>query len=391
MQTSALVLLLAVNSVAMSIPDDQVKKQNESFSQWWDTDFVWKFEDLPTKGQVETYRVPYSGYIYPDTAGGTTNVLHKYDRAFNGGRSVAAAHERWDTTAFKEPIERRGLFGRRFTGLRMRTPDWYGHCNGWTAAAIRHAEPQHSVQRNGVVFSPSDIKGLLAEIYIYNDHDVLGGEETSLNAGTFHAILANWLGRGQHPLGMESDPGKEKWNYPVYAYASSSGRHSSRLVEVKTNIAFAKDSRGEFEESPRINQIKFFHYMLELNGNGEIVGGYFFRDSSIIDMLWVPLRPKKSGEPGNERGNPYVDVDTVLALWRDSVPEDIRRKWFAVDPAEADRVTLIDGILPGERTADDVTTEDTDTDTEAEDEEETTAEATTADATTASASVTDLE
>jgi hypothetical protein len=57
----------------------------------------------------------------------------------------------------------------------MAVPDWSGHCNGWTSAAIRHAEPQQSVVRNGVVFTPSDIKGLLAELYIYNDVEDLSG------------------------------------------------------------------------------------------------------------------------------------------------------------------------------------------------------------------------
>jgi hypothetical protein len=351
MQSTTLILLMAVSTVGVSIPKDETAKQDVSYRQWWDTDFNWKFDDLPTKGQVPDFRIPYSGYIYPDRAGGTTSVLHKYDRAFNWGRSSAVGYEKWDTTAFKEVDDRPGLFGgRRLIRGRPRTPDWYGHCNGWTAASIRHAEPQHRVQRNGVVFTPSDIKGLLAELYIYNDHDVLIGDESSVNAGAFHAILANWLGRGEHPLGLESDPGKEKWNYPIYGFASSFAKRSSRLVEVKTNIVYAKDSQGEYEESPRIHEVKYFHYTLELDGAGNIIGGSFYRDSSIIDMVWIPLRPKHPGQPGNESGNPYVDVNAVLALWRDSVPQDMRMKWFNIDPTEMDRIVLDDnGFLPGER------------------------------------------
>ncbi len=329
MGTPAFIALLAVSTVGASIPQADVEKQNEAFKTWWDTDFTWKFDDLPTEGSVPKFRIPYSGYIYPDTSGGTTNVLHKYDRAF-GARAVS--HERWDTTAFKEPVERRGFLGRRrFT--RMRTPDWYGHCNGWTAAAIRHAEPQHSVTMNGITFTPADIKGLLAEIYIYNDHTVLTGEDTNINAGVFHALITNWLGRGSHALAMEADPTDEKWNYPIYAYAVSFGRHSGRQVEVKMNIAFAKDSDGEYQESPRIKEIKYFHYMLNLDFAGNIVGGHFYRDSSVIDMLWIPVQPKPAGQEGNERGNPYVDVSKVLALWRASVPYHLREKWLNIDPA----------------------------------------------------------
>ena len=110
----------------------------------------------------------------------------------------------------------------------MATPHWHGHCNGWTAAAIRHAEPKQSVNRNGVVFTPADIKALLAEIYIYNDTQMLDGDGSYINAGTFHILLANWLGRGKHPIGMEADPGKEKWNYPIYGYSMTFAKQIGR-------------------------------------------------------------------------------------------------------------------------------------------------------------------
>lgn len=97
---------------------------------------------------------------------GTIAALRKYDKAFQQA-GKAAAHEIWDTSA-TQPVTRRvsytqrvGLFGVR-TFSRLQTvyviPHWHGHCNGWTSAAIRHAEPESSVKRNGVTFSPSDIK-----------------------------------------------------------------------------------------------------------------------------------------------------------------------------------------------------------------------------------------
>jgi hypothetical protein len=195
-----------------------------------------------------------------------------------------------------------------------------------------------------VVFTPSDIKALLAEIYIYNENEHLAGVDHDLDAGTLHAVLANWLGRGAHALGMEAEPGKEKWNYPLFSFASSYAKRSARTVEVKTNIVYCKDAARETDKASRNRKVKYFHYTLNLNARGEIVGGTFHRDSSIIDMLWVPVRPKKSGRPGNARGNPHVDVDEVLAIWRDSVPYEIRRKWLVIDPADEDRVLDLAGI-----------------------------------------------
>jgi len=344
--TALVALLVTVGTLGQNLSEDQIAKQNTVFQKWWGEDFVWKFEELPLKGAVAEFRVPYSGYIYPDTAGGTAVALQKYDQAFNGSRYPATAHERWDTTAYKESVAVRGrasygLFGRRFGGgvsYVSRTPYWHGHCNGWTAAAIRHAEPKNSVVRNGVTFTPADIKGLLAELYIYNEMDVIAGDGEWLNAAAFHTILTNWIGRGKHPVAMESDPGKEKWNYPIYAYAASSGSIRNNQVEVKMNIAYAKDSQGEQQVSPRNQAQKYFHYYLNLNDEGQIIGGGFYRDSSRIDMLWIPLQPKAAKQPGNERGNPYIKVEEILAIWRESVPEETRKKWFTIDPANEDRI-----------------------------------------------------
>jgi hypothetical protein len=330
--TLILVLVLAAGP-ANSIPKAEVERQNTVFAALWNDDFVWNFDKLPTKGSVPKGRIPYSGYIYLDKWGGTEEVMSKYDRAFNRG-FPATSWEEVDNTEGKKKAG--GLF------FRQEDNGWFGHCNGWAAAAIRHAEPQQSVRMNGVVFSPADIKGLLAEVYVYNDVEILAGENVSLNPGTLHAILANWIGRGSHPIGMDADPEEEKWNYPVYSFASGFAKRSPREVEVRTNILFAKDTEDEeFNKSPRIHEMKSFHYMLYVNSQGNIVGGYYFDDSDRIDFVWVPLSPKQAGEEGNEIGNPYLDVSQVLNLWRKSVPRNERRQWVIVDLAEKDRAVEV--------------------------------------------------
>ncbi len=336
-----LLALMATTTFGAKVPESETQLQQDVFQRYWGKDFEWKFSDLPAEGGVAAERVPYSGYIYPDVNGGTVNALMKYDRAFHAGRGLATQHERWDTTAYKKTYQRTeggGLFRRGRTVSYSATPHWHGHCNGWSAAAMRHAEPKQQVQRNGVVFTPADVKALLAEIYIYNETENLTGYQYPVNAGAFHAIITNWIGRASHPVGMEADPGKEKWNYPIYAYATSSQTISSRQVVVRMNISYAKDSRGESQQSPRIKYTKYFQYALDLNEAGDIVGGYFVRGSSLIDLLWIPLQPKQGGKAGNERGNPHVDVDQVLAVWRDSVPADERRQWLVVDPPKEDRL-----------------------------------------------------
>ncbi len=336
----AIAVLLTATQLGASIPQQDVQQQEKVYQRYWGTDFSWKFQELPEKGSVPGHQVPYSGYIYPDRGGGTKTVLRKYDYAFNRGRNSATSFEDWDTKAYKGKIDVRGPFGMVW-GKRTGVPTWSGHCNGWAAASIRHAEPQKSVTRNGVVFSPSDIKGLLAELYIYNDIEDLSGSGGVVNAGLFHAVITNWLGRGQHGLAMEADPGEEKWNYPIYAYNTDSAKRSSRAVEVKMNLGYLKDSNGEYEESPKIFRVKYFHYMLDLNSSGEIIGGRFYPDSSVIDMVWLPLQPKQGRQTGNEAGNPYISVRDILALWRDSVPAELRQKWVVIDPPKEDSQLVV--------------------------------------------------
>ena len=378
MGTSAVALTLLAAAIAQSpgrrsqpsggrIQKQEIDYQKEAFQQWWETDFVTKLDDLPTQGVVPKHRVPYSGHDYPDRGGGTMRVLRKYDRAFHGGQGVAVAFERKDIVAHRRGLfgrtpadgrPRRGLFGRRLDdsnnnrlfssgrrnglggGLFLgRIPAWHGHCNGWTAAAIRHAEPQNNVVRRGVVFTPADIKGLLAEIYIYNDTEFLGGMDYIMNPATIHLVLTNWLGRGSHPIGMETTPGKEAWNYPIYSFATVTEKlPGGRYADVDTTVEYATSTPSEQEQSPRNSEKMEFRYRLELDNQGNIVGGDYMRGSSRIDMLWAPLNPVQGGKKGNELGNPYVNVREVLAMWRESVPQEVRKKWLNIDPPPEDRV-----------------------------------------------------
>ena len=336
-----LVLVLSVPGWGSSgpVPQVDVDTQNRVFQELWGEDFVWKYDDLPTQGAVPEFRVPYAGYIYPDSIGGTYRSLQKYDQAFHPGRGPATAYERSDIAAHKQVVTRQvrrgGLFGSYTSSVSSYgTPYWHGHCNGWTAAAIRHGEPKHSVTKNGVVFTPSDIKSLLAELYTYSDIVDLGGENYgNVHPGTLHAVLANWLGRRSHPIAMEATPGREKWNYPIYSYATSAAKRSGgRQVEVKMNIKYASNINREQDQAPRNDRTKYFHYMLDLDSAGNVVGGYYFRDSSQIDLLWVARYPAAGGQEGNKQGNPHLNVNEVLTLWQASVDQELADKWVNVEP-----------------------------------------------------------
>jgi hypothetical protein len=354
MQAAAVSLLLVSASLAQygppqryfghgAIKADELKYQKEAFKQWWGTDYVTKLADLPAEGKVPGFRTPYSGHDYPDMAGGTVAAMAKYDRAFHGGRGLALGFEQRDISEHRNSRggerEVRGPFGRVWRTRGRGVPTWYGHCNGWTAAAIRHAEPQKSVVRNGVVFTPADIKGLLAELYMYCDSEFLGGVDPSINPGVLHLTLANWIGRGEHPLGMETAVGEVVINFPLFNYKAVINRYSTREAEVRTWITYAVNINREMDKGPeKYHRQMYFHYVLDLDQDGEIRGGRYYGDSMQIDMLWTPLKPVQGGEERNKRGNPHLNVKEVLAIWRESVPEDLRKQWLNIDPTEEDRI-----------------------------------------------------
>ncbi len=327
------------------IQQEELEYQTATYDQWWGGEWERNLKLLPEKGAVPDYRIPYSGHDYPDRGGGTVQAMRKYDFAFHGGRMLALEFERRDVRN-----GRRGRFAeeelvgrplrRLFAGFggRQRIPGWYGHCNGWTAASIRHAEPQHSVVRNGVTFTPADIKGLLAEIYMYTDTEFLGGIDPVINPATLHLTFTNWLGRGDHPVGMETALGEVVFNYPVYKYTSKLQQLSDRMYEVQMTVTYAVSTNYEMDRSPRHAKEMYFHYALALDDEGRVTGGGYYGDSARIDMLWAPLKPVQGGKKGNERGNPHLDIKEVLSIWRDSVPAELRNKWWNIDPTEEDRI-----------------------------------------------------
>lgn len=351
MQAAAVSLLLVSASLTQYAPPhrsyghgtikkDELEYQQQAFKQWWGNEYVTKLDELPKEGKVPDFRVPYSGHDYPDMAGGTLVAMYKYDRAF---RSRAAEYERMDISEHRgargEEREVRGPFGRVWRSRGRSVPTWYGHCNGWTAAAIRHAEPQKSVVKNGVTFTPADIKGLLAEIYMYNDSEFLGGVDPAIHPGVLHLTLGNWLGRGEHPLGMETAVGEVVINFPVFNYKFVINKYSPREAEVRTWMTYALNTKSELDKAPaKYHRQMYFHYVLELDAEGSIRGGRYYGDSMQIDMLWAPLKPDQGGKEHNKRGNPQLDVKEVLAIWRESVSEDLRKQWLNIDPTEEDRV-----------------------------------------------------
>jgi hypothetical protein len=138
---------------------------------------------------------------------------------------------------------------------------------------------------------------------------------------------------------METAVGEVVINFPIFNYKSVVKNRSPRENEVQTWITYTLNVNRELDKSPpKFHRQLYFHYVLNTDNEGSISGGQYYGDSGQIDMLWTPLQPYAGGHERNKRGNPHLDIKEVLAIWRDSVDEDLRKKWLNIDPTEEDRV-----------------------------------------------------
>ena len=97
------------------------------------------------------------------------------------------------------------------------SPNWYGTCNGWAAAAIQFPEPDPMVV-NGVKIFSSEARAYLAAIWKDNIEVRLGNyEEGGITAESFDKVLTDYIAQNI-PLVFDVDSGVESWNYPVSGF-----------------------------------------------------------------------------------------------------------------------------------------------------------------------------
>ncbi len=332
---------------------DELSRTGDFYYNVWDGEFVLNINKLPDWGEVE--HLPYSGYWYPQSTQGTNLVitpggqspLAKYDQAFNtGGASV-----NWELQNHTSTLS------------------WAGHCNGFSSAAQRHAEPFKSVVRGGVTFDPIEIKALLAEVYMGSKYFFLGGnrcEQTGtisgniwnrpnkqylgecedINAGTFHVALANWVGIKKHTIIFDSSTNNEVWNFPLYYYnadlaiiskdqaLAALGQYGTtqyafnaaavKFLRVSNAVTYAQAINPERLTGSTPSPITHvYDYILEVNAEDEVIGGEWLGDSvtNHPDFLWVALEPMQ-GAGTNFNGNPYLNPAEVIKMWAESIGAD---------------------------------------------------------------------
>lgn len=112
---------------------------------------------------------------------------------------------------------------------------WWGHCNGWAAAAVKESEPSQKIIIGNTLISPAEQEALLSEAWLTTHSIFVGTTDKSRKTGnwiftpagkafwdveprSFFLILTNYVGIFKAPLVIDRFTGYQVWNTPLIAY-----------------------------------------------------------------------------------------------------------------------------------------------------------------------------
>ena len=355
------------------------------------TELNYRLSELPTEGKSE--HIPWPATYWPTyedstnvrwQGDGTLSPVQKYDNAFNGWEvpegflelepyeSSNCNDKSWSKEYYEQLGSAASYVSKNKGNAKARdgvdndgdgetdecddrdgVETWWGLCHAWVPAAMLEQEPQRAVEHNGVTFEVSDIKALLIGQYdrpkAYmlggrcNDKEVERDEETGrvlndecrdTNAGSYHVIMANFLGVMKRPVAEDRTYNYEVWNQPILEWKVNSMDEidlakAHELLKVEGDTYKYNDKAVTFFEvrstsyyitesdastQPFTDEISTYvrtdkyHYILELDEDGLIIGGEWLGSSikSHPDFLWLPT--------GTRGGNPHVDLATIRML-----------------------------------------------------------------------------
>ncbi|HIF9080976.1 ricin-type beta-trefoil lectin domain protein [Photobacterium damselae subsp. damselae] len=258
-------------------------------------------------------------------------------------------------------------------------PDWVGICHGWALAAYNMPRPIHSVtvkDANGedLTFYPSDIKALGSQLWgaaaptatmlgrrCSNDFPprdnsgrVMDESCNDVNPGAFHIAVLNKMGIDHQGFAIEIDPSSEVWNQPAAGYELSyfnpeTGETFSNPNSAIINLSnYTSDPYSQYRDPKTISIIGIkmkFHYLdetdpshkltdsdlddlistetysydLELDSDGNIIGGEWHNQLNHPDYIWATQPGEKAISNTNGKGSWNIN-DPIPTDWQDLAP-----------------------------------------------------------------------
>lgn len=269
--------------------------------------------------------------------------------------------------------------GQWYLNKYGRVEEWMGICHGWAPASFMNARPMFAVHAHGVggrlKFYPADTKGLLSLLWAKGTSNInfYGGRCESrhprmdpttgrlldnkcfeVNPGVWHTSVVNQVGLDQRSFVIDVGRDHEIWNQPVKAYkyryfnpqtgqmSSSYGdavvsrqdfrkdkfrrfrsRRAAAFVGVQMDLTYVKESPAYQEDVDNVSRdaLRTIRYLydLELDDNGNIIGGEWYRNEHP-DFEWLPhadTQPLTSGDRGLTGASWDPARQPVPGFWRD--------------------------------------------------------------------------
>jgi hypothetical protein len=247
-------------------------------------DLEYRLDELPRDGEAAV--IPWAGNYWPvykdsinDRWAGpdTLSPAAKYGKAFDveGVEDAVSSHHGIDRHASRTVCttddqcddkigEKCAIREGKEEGRCI--PTWWGICHAWAPVAILQAEPVRPVTRNGVTFEVNDIKALVtlahdrvqtrfvslrcdadeeADAIEYDGYGRPAGDDINCkdtNPGTFHVLLANYLGLRGESFVEDRTFDDEVWNQPIRGYRIT---HMEEVSPLDANLLVGAKAQGD--------------------------------------------------------------------------------------------------------------------------------------------------
>ncbi|MBF0359785.1 MAG: hypothetical protein HQK49_02185 [Oligoflexia bacterium] len=289
--------------------------------------YEYNFYRLPTQGKIS--HLPWTDSYWPHNRRG---LAYRYATKRSAERFYSLSEVKkmsLQQLATLSPAEKYDIYMGRFDypltneefeRTSYDSPEWEGICNGWAPASLAFKEPKPVtlVGANGiqVPFGSSDIKGLLS-LFIaeksgqssyfvgtrgYKTFRIFRSNVVPdfLNAGAFHVIMTNRIGKQDKGFVIDVDNGLEVWNQPVHAFKTRILREQApsynyaygtvKEILVSSEVVYTDEIEPEFKArnidgNESFRKTKKYDYILELDRNGNILGGKW-TSSEYPGFLW---------------------------------------------------------------------------------------------------------
>ncbi len=299
--------------------------------------YRWNSSSSRVKDRIGYKLLSKEEYLTVDTK--SLSPAEKYDLYIGNFENTLTKFER-NRTKILQTIKGNPQYDEKFE-----IPRWEGLCHAWAPATIHYKSPKPVtlVGPSGieVSFGASDIKALLT--YFVHHYDslhtyFLGGrcnvdfgklrtklntkkitkeefdkemqrnECLDTNAGAFHIVLTNQIALMKEGFIVDVTRDFEVWNQAVHGFetkvlsekmgkSENAAPGTVKEVTVRTKMYYTVEVDHSWEQTvptSRSERVAYYEYRLELNKNGEIIGGEWLSEDRP-DFLWNSVIPEFKG------------------------------------------------------------------------------------------------